>query len=113
MKRFEAIRALLLRRRPKLYKYLLLVFGAGFLLLVIIPIVHLARFSELKFPYSLNPLRKPSEETPSEFRVIGLVFFGRRDRVSILDCYLKVRAIFPPDQFLNAADTCVPFARKI
>jgi hypothetical protein len=27
---------------------------------------------------------------PREFKIIALVFYGRKDRVSILDCYLKV-----------------------
>ena len=29
-------------------------------------------------------------ELPQDFKVVGLVFFGRRSRVEILDCYLKV-----------------------
>jgi hypothetical protein len=28
-------------------------------------------------------------ERPKDTRIIGLIFFGRRDRASILDCYLK------------------------
>ena len=29
-------------------------------------------------------------EIPKEFQTIGVVFYGRRSRVEILDCYLKV-----------------------
>ena len=28
---------------------------------------------------------------PSTFKTVGLIFYGRRSRVEILDCYLKVR----------------------
>ncbi len=42
----------------------------------------------------LERLRQPSAPVPAipkEFRVVGLVFYGRRSRVEVLDCYLKVR----------------------
>ncbi len=29
---------------------------------------------------------------PQNFKTVGLVFFGRKSRVEILDCYLKVKA---------------------
>jgi hypothetical protein len=29
---------------------------------------------------------------PQNFKIVGLVFFGRKSRVEILDCYLKVKA---------------------
>ena len=29
-------------------------------------------------------------EIPEEFQTVGVVFYGRRSRVEILDCYLKV-----------------------
>jgi len=29
---------------------------------------------------------------PQKFKTVGLVFFGRKSRVEILDCYLKVKA---------------------
>ncbi|KAL8905160.1 MAG: hypothetical protein Q9207_002819, partial [Kuettlingeria erythrocarpa] len=40
----------------------------------------------------LERLRQPSAPVPvipRDFRVVGLVFYGRRSRVEILDCYLK------------------------
>src|SRR4051812_33825145 len=40
---------------------------------------------------SLFPQRIEKFEKPKEFRIVGLVFAGRRDRLSILDCYLRVR----------------------
>ncbi len=42
----------------------------------------------------LERLRQPSAPVPvipQHFRVVGLVFYGRRSRVEVLDCYLKVR----------------------
>lgn len=42
----------------------------------------------------LEHLRQPGAPVPvipKDFRVVGLVFYGRRSRVEILDCYLKVR----------------------
>lgn len=41
----------------------------------------------------LEHLQQPSAPIPvipDKFRVVGLVFYGRRSRVEILDCYLKV-----------------------
>ena len=29
---------------------------------------------------------------PQRFKIVGMVFYGRKDRVEILDCYLKVKA---------------------
>ncbi len=43
---------------------------------------------------SLGLVRGPKiavPEIPSSFKTIGLIFYGRRSRVEILDCYLKVR----------------------
>ncbi|KAI4201765.1 MAG: hypothetical protein LQ346_002076 [Caloplaca aetnensis] len=40
----------------------------------------------------LEHLRQPGAPVPvipKDFRVVGLVFYGRRSRVEILDCYLK------------------------
>ncbi|KAI4289861.1 MAG: hypothetical protein L6R35_000863 [Caloplaca aegaea] len=40
----------------------------------------------------LSPLSQPTlpiPVIPESFRVVGLVFYGRRDRVEVLDCYLK------------------------
>jgi hypothetical protein len=34
-------------------------------------------------------------EKPKDFRIVGLIFAGRRDRLSILDCYLQVRDCHP------------------
>ena len=45
----------------------------------------------------LDPPRMPIGPIPvipKHFRTVGLVFYGRRSRVEILDCYLKV--IFIP-----------------
>ncbi len=42
---------------------------------------------------SLGLVRGPKivvPEIPSTFRTVGLTFYGRRSRVEILDCYLKV-----------------------
>jgi hypothetical protein len=41
------------------------------------------------------PDRVDKFEKPKDFRIVALIFYGRRDRVSILDCYLKVRLPFP------------------
>jgi hypothetical protein len=30
-------------------------------------------------------------EIPKEFKTVGMVFYGRKSRVEILDCYLKVK----------------------
>ena len=41
-------------------------------------------------------------EIPKDFLVKALVFYGRRSRVSILDCYLSVRqSIFVFDQTMT------------
>ena len=43
---------------------------------------------------SLGSVRGPDIAVPSipfKFRTVGLIFYGRRSRVEILDCYLKVR----------------------
>lgn len=32
-------------------------------------------------------------QIPPKFKTVALVFFGRKSRVEILDCYLKVRAL--------------------
>lgn len=44
---------------------------------------------------SLGLVRGPKiavPEIPLSFKTVGLVFYGRRSRVEILDCYLKVRS---------------------
>jgi hypothetical protein len=41
----------------------------------------------LGFPYT----RAADVTIPAGVKVIGLVFFGRRELVQVLDCYLKVR----------------------
>ena len=41
----------------------------------------------------LGPARGPEiqvPEIPKSFQTVGVVFYGRRSRVEILDCYLKV-----------------------
>lgn len=42
-----------------------------------------------------HPFKEPIEnfEKPLDFRIVALVFFGRREYVSILDCYLQVRSL--------------------
>ena len=43
---------------------------------------------------SLGLVRGPKiavPEIPLSFKTVGLIFYGRRSRVEILDCYLKVR----------------------
>jgi hypothetical protein len=37
-----------------------------------------------------------SWKKPADLKVVGLVFYGRRASVSILQCYLKVREILQP-----------------
>ncbi|KAI4168781.1 MAG: hypothetical protein LQ348_007435 [Seirophora lacunosa] len=37
----------------------------------------------------LEQLSAPIPVMPRDFRIVGLVFYGRRSRVEILDCYLK------------------------
>ena len=36
-----------------------------------------------------------SFKKPAGFKIIGLIFYGRKQTVSILDCYLKVVAPMP------------------
>lgn len=43
--------------------------------------------SKLQHP---QEVAKPIPAIPENFRTVGLVFYGRRSRVEILDCYLKV-----------------------
>lgn len=51
-------------------------------------------------PSSLDPLLGKNHgpeihypKIPEKFEVIAVVFYGRRTRVEILDCYLKVRSL--------------------
>jgi hypothetical protein len=44
----------------------------------------------------------PSLDAPHDVKVIGLVFFGRREMVKILDCYLKV--LLPSSYYLQYAN---------
>jgi hypothetical protein len=44
---------------------------------------------------SPSPQRVEKFEKPKEFRIVGLIFAGRRDRLSILDCYLRVCGYLP------------------
>ncbi len=45
----------------------------------------------LLYKPTLGPVRKiVVPEIPPNFQVKALVFYGRRSRVSILDCYLRV-----------------------
>ena len=51
-------------------------------------------FSVVFYQPTLEPHRGPDivvPHIPKDFRTVGLVFYGRRSRVSILDCYLRVR----------------------
>ena len=41
-------------------------------------------------------------EKPKGMKIVGLVFYGRRRYVEILDCYLKVRITRLPRRPLNA-----------
>lgn len=50
----------------------------------------------LLYTPKLSPLEQLSAHIPvipQDFPIVGLVFYGRRSRVEILDCYLKVRPI--------------------
>jgi hypothetical protein len=40
-----------------------------------------------------HPFREPLEdfEKPLDFRIVALVFYGRREYVQILECYLQAR----------------------
>ena len=42
-----------------------------------------------KVPHPFSNKAAYRLERPKDTRIIGLIFFGRRDRASILDCYLK------------------------
>jgi hypothetical protein len=42
-----------------------------------------------KLPHPFSNKAAYRLERPKDTRIIGLIFFGRRDRASILDCYLK------------------------
>jgi hypothetical protein len=48
---------------------------------------------------AVTPTPIPASPTPiastREVRIVGLVFFGRRDLVRVLDCYLKVNTTSP------------------
>ena len=53
-------------------------------------------FSILSYKPTLGPQRGAEISVPNipeDFRTVGLVFYGRRSRVSILDCYLRVRLL--------------------
>src|SRR5689334_3498070 len=39
---------------------------------------------------SLSPARVTSFEKPANLKIIGLVFYGRKETVEILNCYLQV-----------------------
>ena len=42
-----------------------------------------------KLPHPFSNKAADRLERPKDTKIVGLVFFGRRDRASILDCYLK------------------------
>jgi hypothetical protein len=42
-----------------------------------------------KIPYPFSDSAAHRLERPKDTKIVGLIFFGRRDRASILDCYLK------------------------
>ena len=50
-------------------------------------------------PVAVTATPAPTSVTPvastREVRIVGLVFFGRRDLVRVLDCYLKVNTTSP------------------
>ena len=54
-----------------------------------------------------HPFREPIEnfEKPLDFRIVALVFFGRREYVQILDCYLKVSSVNAPSLVLQRLTT--------
>ena len=44
----------------------------------------------LQTPFS-ESIVIPHFERPKDIKIVGLVFFGRKDRVEMLRCYLEVR----------------------
>lgn len=44
---------------------------------------------------------------PPDVKIIGLVFFGRRELVRILDCYLKVSLPHPPESSSDRINTSI------
>lgn len=53
-------------------------------IILTICLLHNPKLGHLQQPNAPIPV------IPQDFRVVGLVFYGRRSRVEILDCYLKV-----------------------
>ena len=77
-------------RRPR-YVTLIRYAGAALLVVLLLILVGFHFFG----PYSghLIATRGPDivlPEIPKDFQTVAVVFYGRRSRVEILDCYLKV-----------------------
>ena len=77
-------------RRPR-YVTLIRYIGAALLVILLLILVGFHFFG----PYSghLVATRGPDivlPEIPKDFQTVAVVFYGRRSRVEILDCYLKV-----------------------
>lgn len=78
-------------------KYAGLVLSAA---LVVLTALHIPGVKRIPLPHKepeaeplLGDLRGPDisiSQIPENFKTVGIVFFGRRSRVEILDCYLKV-----------------------
>ena len=96
-------------RRRLSCEYLLKCAAVAFLIvLLLVLVVYFSGVNQiLPIPESEEPPPPPPEpeegmlgfargprivvpEIPEEFQTVGVVFFGRRSRVEILDCYLKV-----------------------
>ncbi|KAL8708851.1 MAG: hypothetical protein Q9220_006307 [cf. Caloplaca sp. 1 TL-2023] len=70
----------------RLVNWILKIVTVVFLIISVIAVVCLLRNPRLGH---LQQPAVPIPSIPEEFRVVGLVFYGRRSRVEILDCYLK------------------------
>jgi hypothetical protein len=75
-----------LRISSRLVRYL--VVSAAAVLIFGLPFVHGPRLPT-KLPHPFSKAAVHRLERPKGTKIVGVIFFGRRDRASILDCYLK------------------------
>ena len=93
---FQEARYTLLRDDPRLrrLRYLnLLKWACAAILVIVLSVIVTLHFLD-PHRVRLGATRMPdvavSEMPTDNFQTVAVVFYGRRDRVAILDCYLKV-----------------------